>query len=107
MGLYVLPGALVALVVAWGALYALWPISVNPYAVVGRIEQQLFEPGTLTMYAITATVLLNVVFALLVAFLIVSIAWARHERRYLKLIEQQSKEDPAKAPTSKGSPVGV
>jgi hypothetical protein len=86
MGLYVLPAALLSLVLAWAAFFLFWPLSVNPFTVVGRIEQRLFEPGTLTMYAVSATVLMNVVFALLAAMLVLAMVWASHERRYLKLV---------------------
>jgi ABC-type sulfate transport system permease component len=88
VGLYTLPAALVGLVVAWGCLFVFWPLAVNPFEVVGQIEQRTFEPGALTMYAVTATVLMNVVFALLAGALITGIAWARHERRYQKLLER-------------------
>jgi hypothetical protein len=91
VGLYGLPSGLILLVLVWGALHAFWPVSVNPYVVMGRIEQRLFEPGALAMYAITATVLVNLVFALLAVCLVLAIAWARHERRYLRLIDQQAR----------------
>jgi hypothetical protein len=97
VGLYLLPVALLGLVLAWGAFFVFWPISVNPYTVVGRIEQRLFEPGTLTMYAISATVLMNVVFALLALILVLAMVWASHERRYLKLV---SGAQPPQAPSS-------
>jgi hypothetical protein len=89
IGLIVLPAALIALVVLWGTLFVYVPLAVNPWTVIGRIEQQTFEPGTLTMYAIICTVLVNVVIAMLCAFLVLAIAWARHERRYHKLLAPQ------------------
>ncbi|MFT3925408.1 MAG: hypothetical protein QM778_22915 [Myxococcales bacterium] len=87
VGLYILPAALVALVLAWGGMFVFWPLAVNPFTVVGQIEQRTFEPGALTMYAVTATVLMNVVIALVAAGLVLGIVWARHERRYQRLLE--------------------
>jgi hypothetical protein len=87
IGLWVFPVVLAGLVSAWGLFFVYFPAAVNPYTVIGHIEARDFEPGTLTMYAITCTVLVNVLFALLAAILVLSIAWARHERRYLKLLE--------------------
>lgn len=83
-----MPVVLAGLLALWVALFLFWPISVNPFTVVGRIEQRMFEPGTLTMYAVTATVLMNVILALLVGFVAFAMVWARRERRYLKLLEE-------------------
>jgi ABC-type Fe3+ transport system permease subunit len=102
-GLVVLPAVLAGLLALWVALFLLWPISVNPFTVVGRIEQQLFEPGTLTMYAVTATVLMNVLFLLLAIGIALAMVWARTERRYLKLLEQRDRaSETAKSELPKG-----
>jgi hypothetical protein len=87
IGLWVLPVVLAGLVAAWGLFFLYFPLAVNPWTVIGRIEARTFEPGALTMYAITCTVLVNVLFAVLSAVLVLLIAFARHERRYLKLLE--------------------
>jgi hypothetical protein len=87
VGLIAFPVALAAVLGAWTCLYLFWPLAVNPFTVVGQIEQQTFEPGTLTMYAVSATVLMNVVLALVALGLTLGILWARHERRYQKLLE--------------------
>lgn len=92
VGLIMFPIALTVVLGGWVALFTFWPLAVNPFTVVGQIEQQTFEPGVLTMYAVTATVLMNVVLALITAGLILGIAWARHERRYQRLLEQGSSE---------------
>jgi|GEM_PF-5765309 len=89
IGLYFLPAALVALMLAWIGLWSFWPLAVNPFTVVGQIEQRAFEPGALTMYAVIATVLMNVVLALIGAGLVLGILWARHERRYHRLLEER------------------
>jgi hypothetical protein len=88
VGLVMFPVALAVVVGGWVALFTFWPLAVNPFTVVGQIEQQAFEPGVLTMYAVTATVLMNVVLALIAIGLLLGIAWARHERRYQKLLDQ-------------------
>jgi hypothetical protein len=100
MGLLILPVFLTLLIGAWVLFFIMFPMTVNPWVVIGRIEQQQLEPGTLTMYAVTATILMNVVFALLGALLVMSIAWARHERRYLKLLGQPV------APSAPDAPAG-
>ncbi len=86
VGLYILPIGLAVLVLAWGACYVFFPLTVNPFAAAVQFEGQLIEPGTVTKYAMTAAVLMNLVFALASALLVVGIAWARHERHYLKLL---------------------
>lgn len=96
-GLIVLPSLLVLIVVAWGLFFAFLPLTVNPWYVLGRIESNTLQPGTLTMYAMTATALVNVIFALLVAFVIVTMVWAKHERRYLKLLAASQREGSATA----------
>jgi hypothetical protein len=62
IGLFFFPIFLTCLVAVWASFFLVLPMSVNPWVVIGRIERQQLEPGALTMYAITATVLMNVVF---------------------------------------------
>jgi hypothetical protein len=87
-GLYVLPIILLVLLAVWGALFVWWPLAVNPKAVWGAQESGELNcgSGTLSTYATGATVLANVVFALLGAILVLRIAFSSSERRYLKLI---------------------
>ena len=93
-GLYVLPVILLALLAIWGALFFWWPLALNPKAVWGAQETGDLNcgSGTLSTYATGATVLANVVFALLVAIVVLRIAFSRAERRYLKLIAKLEKE---------------
>lgn len=86
-GLYALPALLVSLVLAWSAFYLWLPLSINPLHALGYYEGRLVERGTLTTYAMMSALLMNVLFALLAATLVLSIVWARRERRYLKLLQ--------------------
>jgi len=99
IGLYVLPAVLVVLVLVWGALFVWWPLAVNPKAIWGAQEAGLLDcgSGSLTTYALSAAVLVNVMFVLLAASLVLGIAWARSERRYLRLLEK-SVQDQALLP---------
>lgn len=81
---------------AWVGLFFLWPTAVNPKAVWGAVEAGtiICGSGTLSGYATTATVLANVAFVLIAATLILRMAWASSERRYLRLIEKLEREVP-------------
>ncbi len=94
IGLYVFPAVLVVLVLIWGALFVWWPLAVNPKAVLGAAETREIDCGTgaLSTYAVSATVLVNVVFILLLVIFVLGIAWARSERRYLRLVEKFAEE---------------
>lgn len=93
-GLYILPIILLVLIAVWGALFVWWPLAVNPKAVWGAQESGELNcgSGTLSTYATGATVLANVVFALLGAIVVLRIAFSSSERRYLKLIDKLEKE---------------
>lgn len=93
-GLYILPIILLVLIAAWGALFVWWPLAVNPKAVWGAQESGELNcgSGTLSTYATGATVLANVVFALLGAIVVLRIAFSSSERRYLKLIDKLERE---------------
>lgn len=88
VGLYVLPALLALMVLVWGGLYVWWPLAVNPKAIWGAQEAGTLTcgSGSLSTYATTAAVLVNLVFALLGAMFVLGIAWARSERRYLRLL---------------------
>lgn len=90
VGLYVLPGLLALLVLVWGLMFVWWPLAVNPNAVLGASETGLINcgSGALSRYALGATLLVNVVFALLSASLVLAIVWSKSERRYLRLLEK-------------------
>lgn len=93
-GLYILPIILLVLIAVWGALFVWWPLAVNPKAVWGAQESGELNcgSGTLSTYATGATVLANVVFALLGAIVVLRIAFSSSERRYLKMIDKLEKE---------------
>jgi hypothetical protein len=95
IGLWVLPVGLAGVMAAWILFFVYFPLAVNPWKVLGHIEAHDFEPGTMTMYAITCTVLVNVLFMLVCAILVASIAWASHERRYLRLLQAALKPAPS------------
>jgi hypothetical protein len=99
MGLYVLPAFLVLLAVVWVGLFLWWPLSINPNAVLGAAEMGVIScgSGALSRYALSATVLVNVLLFLLAACCVVGIARAGRERRYLRLIDRLTK-DQALAP---------
>ncbi|HEY6881303.1 MAG TPA: hypothetical protein VI299_24925 [Polyangiales bacterium] len=106
IGLYLLPVFLLVVIAAWVGLFFLWPTAVNPKAVWGAVEAGTITcgSGTLSGYATTATVLANVVFALISAVLVLRIAWSSSERRYLRLIEKLEKDVPPPAPLTTGAP---
>lgn len=93
-GLYVLPIILLVLIAVWGGLFVWWPMALNPKAVLGAQETGLLNcgSGTLSTYATGATVLGNVLFALLGVIVMLRIAWSSTERRYLRLIDKLEKE---------------
>lgn len=99
VGLYVLPAVLVLLGVAWVGLFLWWPLSINPNAVLGAAEMGIIScgSGALSRYALSATVLVNVLLLLLALFCIVGITRAGRERRYLRMIDRLLK-DQALAP---------
>lgn len=104
-GLYILPMMLLVLVVLWGALFVWWPSAVNPKTMLGDIKTM--DPGTLNFYAITASVLTNVILALLGAIVVLRIAWSSSERRYLRLIEKLEHEAATHAPAGVAAPASA
>lgn len=94
VGLYVLPAFLVLLGVAWVGLFLWWPLSINPNAVLGAAEMGIIScgSGALSRYALSATVLVNVLLLLLAVSCVVGIARAGRERRYLRMIDRLTKE---------------
>jgi ABC-type sulfate transport system permease component len=108
-GLYILPIILLVLIAVWGALFVWWPLAVNPKAVWGAQESGELNcgSGTLSTYATGATVLANVVFALLGAIVVLRIGFSSSERRYLKLIDKLEKEQALPATTVPTTPAHV
>ena len=94
VGLYVLPALLIIIGIVWVGLFVWWPLAINPNAILGATETKTLDcgQGALTRYALSATVLVNV---LLLGFSIgclVGITRAGRERRYLRMIERLTKE---------------
>lgn len=89
-GLLVVTGVLALVICVWIALFFWWPMSVNPKAIWGAQEREelVCGSGNLTSYAVGAAVLANVAFTLLCVALVTRIAWARSERRYIKMIDK-------------------
>jgi hypothetical protein len=103
VGLYVLPVGLTIVLTCWIALFAWWPLAVNPWYAVGAFEGQVVEPGTVTKYAMSAAVLMNLLLFAITTALALGIGWARTERRYLRLLaavgaSSKSPESPPASP---------
>jgi hypothetical protein len=107
-GLYVLPLVLIVLIAAWAGLFLWWPMALNPKAVLGAQETGALNcgSGSLSTYATGATVLANVLFALLGAIVVLRIVWSASERRYLKLIGKLEADQLLAAQPSASVPVG-
>ena len=105
-GLYILPVVLLVLLAAWVSLFLWWPLAVNPKAVWGAAESGEIScgSGTLSTYATSATVLANVMFALLGAIVVLRIAWARSERRYIRFVEKLELELTTHVPAAIAAP---
>jgi small-conductance mechanosensitive channel len=102
IGLYVLPLILLTIVGVWIGMFMLWPVAVNPKALMGATAMGTIkcEDGSLSTYAAAASILTNVVFLLLAATVVLRISWSSSERRYLRLIEKLEKDaPPVSAPT--------
>lgn len=86
VGLYVLPALLVLVLAGWIGLFSWWPLAINPMHAAIYYEGMVIQKGTVTTYAITVAVLLNVLLLVSAIALIVGLFWARSERRYLRLL---------------------
>ena len=104
VGLYVLPVALTIVAACWVALFAWWPLAVNPWFAVGHFEGQIVEPGTATKYAMTAAVLMNLLMFAIATAIALGIGWARTERRYLRLLAAASESTSSPEPPAASQP---
>lgn len=86
VGLYLLPAALGLVLLVWACLFWWWPLAINPMHAAVSYEGVVVPKGTLTRYAITVTVLVNLVLLVLSVAVTYGILWARSERRYLRLL---------------------
>jgi hypothetical protein len=98
-----LPVALVLVVCAWASFFYFFPLLVNPWELIRRLEQQQLEPGTLATLAVAAQALMNAVFLLLVSMVLAILAWAWLERRYLRIVDRLLAERAA-APSPSATP---
>jgi protein-S-isoprenylcysteine O-methyltransferase Ste14 len=89
-GLFAFPAAIVIICLVWLGLFSFVPLLVNPFDVLGRLEQGTLAPGTLTVFAVVGVLAMNAVFLLTIALSVLGIVIARRERRYLKLIDKMS-----------------
>lgn len=89
VGRYLLPVLLALVFAGWVALFAWWPLAINPMHAAVYYEGQLVPRGTVTTYAITVTVLLNALMLMLSVAVVFALLSARRERRYLKLLAPQ------------------
>jgi hypothetical protein len=98
-GMFVFPAALVLVLLVWIGLFYFVPLIVNPFDVLGRLEQRSLAPGTLTVFAVVGVLAVNALFFLMAALSVIGMALARRERQYLRIIEQlQRAPDPRARP---------
>lgn len=99
---WLMPTLVLTLVgLVWIGLFAWAPSLVNPKHVIGAIEQKAIEDGTLTLYAVAATLLANLVMLLLCVISVLLLSSASQERRYLRMLERATaRPTPAPAPTT-------
>jgi hypothetical protein len=84
-------GGLVLVLVAWVAFHVLFPLLVNPYALLGRLESKALETGSVTTLAMVGQLALNLVFLMLTALCAFTLGWAWQERRYLRIVDKLSR----------------
>jgi hypothetical protein len=65
-----------------------WPVAVNPVTIWNAPGTDALKCANLSIYAMSAAVLINLVFALLAIVFLLRISWSRAERRYLKLLDK-------------------
>jgi hypothetical protein len=107
IGLYVLPLVLLAMVGLWACLFVYWPLAINPMYAAVYYEGQPIEKGTVTTYAITVTILLNILIVAVSCAVGFAVLWARSERRYLRLLArlvQPAKSEAISLPTPEAPP---
>jgi len=86
-GMFAFPAALAIVVLVWVGLFYFVPLIVNPFHVLGRLEQHSLAPGTLTVFAVVGVIAVNGLFLLLAVLSVAGMIIASRERRYLKLID--------------------
>jgi hypothetical protein len=86
-GMFAFPAAAVLVVLVWIALFYFVPLIVNPFHVLGRLEERSLAPGTLTVFAVVGVISTNALFLLMIALSVAGIVVARRERRYIRMID--------------------
>lgn len=105
-GRWLLPSLVLTLLgLVWIGLFAWAPSLVNPKHVIGQIEQKAIEAGTLTLYAVAATLLANLVMLLLCVIGVLLLAAAAQERRYLRMLERPAAGPAPSPPTTSNDTV--
>lgn len=84
-------GGLVLVLLAWIAFHLFFPLLVNPYALLGRLESRTLEMGSVTTLAMVGQFALNLVFLMLTALCTFTLGWAWQERRYQRIVEKLSR----------------
>ena len=84
-------GGLALVLLAWIAFHLFFPLLVNPYALLGRLENKTLETGSVTTLAMVGQFALNLVFLMLTALCTFTLGWAWQERRYLRIVEKLSR----------------
>ncbi|MGE0452596.1 MAG: hypothetical protein AB7O37_04630 [Vicinamibacteria bacterium] len=99
-------GGLGLVLLAWIAFHLFFPLLVNPYALLGRLESRALETGSVTTLAMVGQIALNLVFLMLTALCAFTLAWAWQERRYLRIVDKLSRAVATTGP-SPARPVSV
>jgi hypothetical protein len=84
-------GGLALVLLAWIAFHLFFPLLVNPYALLGRLESRTLEMGSVTTLALVGQFALNLVFLMLTALCAFTLGWAWQERRYQRIVEKLSR----------------
>ena len=86
-GVFAFPIALAGVLLIWIALFYFVPLIVNPFHVLGRLEQRSLAPGALTVFAVIGVLAVNALFLLMTLASMIGMLIARRERRYLRMID--------------------
>jgi hypothetical protein len=86
-GMFAFPAAVVLVLLIWIGLFYFVPLIVNPFHVLGRLEERSLAPGTLTVFAVVGVLAVNALFFLMAVLSVIGMLIARRERRYLRMID--------------------
>ena len=94
---------LLLMALAWVAMFAWTPMLVSPMHVLGLMEKKAIADGTLTLYAVAATLLANAVLLSVCTIALVLLSAASQERRYLRIVERLTAQDAATTSNDTGA----